>query len=233
MTAQLSKIHSMPRKKLRLILASRSPRRREILKEAHMACTVFSSNSSELFDENLTIDANLKAVAETKVMAVLKMISPEKQRGILLLGADTVVIVGQKVLGKPKNLNDAMHMLENLSGKRHLVKTAFTLYCPDKKKKITRLVTTSVGFRKLSKADIEWYLFTGEPFDKAGGYGIQGLAQHFVNFVDGDFLNVVGLPLNAVREELRKHGWDVGTVGRSRQFKKGARKNRSGRKKSR
>jgi septum formation protein len=222
----------MPRKKLRLILASRSPRRREILKEANLACTIFLSNSSELFDENLTIDSNLRAIAQTKVATALKKLSTEKQKGILILGADTVVVTGGKVLGKPKNRNDAMRMLRLLSGKMHLVKTAFALYCPEETKSITRLVTTRIGFRKLSKADMQWYVNSGEPFDKAGGYGIQGLAQHFVNFVDGDLLNVVGLPLNFVREEIRKHGWHVGAGRRSGQSKKSSRQNRSRRKKS-
>jgi septum formation protein len=216
----------MPRKKLRLILASRSPRRRELLKEANLACMVFSSNSSELFDENLTIDANLRAIAQTKVMTVFENLTPENQKGILVLGADTIVVVQGEILGKPRNRNDARRMMMLLSGKRHLVKTALALYSPGEHKKITRVVTTKVGFRKLSKDDIEWYLATGEPFDKAGGYGIQGLGQHFVNFVDGDFLNVVGLPLNALREEFRKHRWNVGTISRSGQLKKSPRQNK-------
>jgi len=179
------------------------------LKEANFSYTVSSSNSSESFDENLTLDENLKAIAETKVLTVAARLSSSKLKGKITLGADTVVAIGKTVLGKPKNVNDATRMMELLSGKTHLVKTGFCIFCPDQKKIIRRVISTKVGFRKLSKADIKWYVKSREPFGKAGGYGIQGLAQNFVNFLSGDFLNVVGLPLYAVREELRKHRWHV------------------------
>ncbi len=214
----------MARKTFELLLASRSPRRREILKEAHLSCLVISSNSSESFDENLTLDENLKCVAETKVMAVVSKLSSSKLKGKVILGADTVVAVGKMVLGKPKNVDDASRMLGLLNGKTHVVKTGFCLFCPDQKRKVRRVITTKVGFRKLSKVDIQWYVNSGEPFGKAGGYGIQGLAQNFVNYLNGDFLNVVGLPLNAVREELRKHRWYVaGNHKRTQRSKKNSR----------
>src|SRR5277367_3812529 len=95
----------------RLVLASRSPRRREILREAQIPCMAFSSNSSELFDENLTLDANLKAIAKTKVRGVLSTVSIRNKKGIIILGADTIVCLGKNVLGKPKNRVDATRML--------------------------------------------------------------------------------------------------------------------------
>jgi septum formation protein len=213
----------MSEKIFRLILASRSPRRREILKEGRFLCSIISSNSSELFDENLTLDGNLKNIAEGKVLAVLKRPSVRNQKDILVLGADTIVYCDGAVLGKPKNLRDAVRMLDLLSGKIHEVKTAMAIYCGKDQKMVTRVITTKVGFRILSKEDIKWYVSTGEPFDKAGAYGIQGLAQHFVNFVDGDLLNVIGLPLSAFREELRKHKWNVRT---SRTIRKNKKSNR-------
>src|SRR5258708_2134744 len=172
-------------KKLKLILASRSPRRLEILESAGFECTPFPSNSSESFSENLTLEENLCAVAETKVEATLEVLSPQKLKGSLVLGGDTVVVVKNQVLGKPKNSQDARRMLRLLSGKVHRVMTAFSIFCPDQARGVTRIVTTRVGFRRLSNTEIKWYVDTGEPFDKAGGYGIQSIAaSQFVNFVD-------------------------------------------------
>jgi septum formation protein len=170
----------------------------------------FSSNSSELFDENLTLEANLKRLAKTKAQAILSNVKVRNKKRIIILGADTVVCLGTRVLGKPKNRHDASRMLALLSGKKHRVKTSFALFNKDKNQWISKVVSTVVGFRKLSKEEIKWYVSTGEPFDKAGSYAIQGHARAFVNYVEGDILNVIGLPLDAVREQLRKHGWNIG-----------------------
>jgi septum formation protein len=200
----------MRNKKWRLILASQSPRRRDILESAGFSCMTFTSNSSESFDENLTLEENLCHIAEAKVQAVADSLTPQKLKGSLILGADTVVVLKDRIFGKPKNSAEARRMLRALSGKTHCVKTSFSIFCPDQVRGVTRVITTRVGFRKLSPEEMKWYVDTGEPFDKAGGYGIQGLASHFVNFVDGDFLNVVGLPLFAVIQELKRQGWGLG-----------------------
>src|ERR1051326_3102992 len=113
----------MGSKLLRLILASQSERRRSILKSAGFEFTIFPSNSSESFDENLTLEENLCRIAETKVEAVAARLSPRKLKGTLILGADTVVVSGKRVLGKPKNRRDAKRMLKLLSGKMHSVMT--------------------------------------------------------------------------------------------------------------
>lgn len=216
----------MQNKNWKLILASQSPRRREILESAGFNCMTFTSNSSESFDENLTLEENLCHIAEAKVQAVAGALSHQKLKGSLILGADTVVIFKETVFGKPKNPAEARRMLGKLSGKTHSVKTAFAIFCPDQVRGVTRVVTTRVGFRKLSPAEVKWYVDTGEPFDKAGGYGIQGLASHFVNFVDGDFLNVVGLPLFAVNQELKRQGWSVSRKNDNRAYaSKSKRKN--------
>ena len=199
----------MQNKNWRLILASQSPRRREILESAGFSFTTFTSNSSESFDENLTLEENLCHIAETKVEIARSKLSFQKLKGSLILGADTVVVLHDKVFGKPKNIGEARRMLGKLSGKKHRVKTAFAIFCPDQSRGVTRIVTTWVGFRRLSPLEVKWYVDTGEPFDKAGGYGIQGLASQFINFVDGDLLNVVGLPLFAVKQELKRQGWNV------------------------
>lgn len=209
-------------KNFKIILASRSPRRRAILESAGFACSTFTSNSSESFSENLTLEENLCSVAETKVGAALSRLSRQKLKGSLVLGGDTVVVIGKTVLGKPKNPAEAGRMLRLLSGKIHRVMTAFSIFCPDEGRGVTRVVTTRVGFRRLSLSEIKWYVDTGEPFDKAGGYGIQSeRASQFVHLVDGDFLNVVGLPLAAVKQELGRQRWNVkiGTGSGRRQKK--------------
>ena len=100
-------------------------------------------------------------------------------------------------------------MLKFMSGKVHTVYTAFSLYNADSGQGLTKLVKTKVGFRKLTRLEIQNYIDSGEPFDKAGAYGIQGLARSFINLVEGDLLNVIGLPINDVEHELRKQGWHV------------------------
>ncbi len=199
----------MRSKTWQLILASQSPRRLAILKNAGFVCTSFSPNSSESFDENLTIEENLKAIAGLKVQAVVSRLSNRKLKGKLILGADTVVVAGKQVLGKPENRRDALRMLKLLSGKTHSVKTSFRIYCPEMALGITRIVNTRVKFAKLSPGVIQWYLDSGEWFDKAGSYAIQGLARKFVVKIEGDLFNVVGLPLNAFTKELRKHRWKL------------------------
>lgn len=155
------------------------------------------------------MDQNLRAVAIDKAQGTLAQLSPRKLKGKIILSGDTVVVIGKKVLGKPKSRNDAKRMLRLLRGKTHSVKTSFCLLCPDENVTLTRVVTTKVGFRKISDEELNWYLDSNEYHDKAGSYAIQGLAQGFVNAVKGDLLNVVGLPFFAVREELKKKKWHV------------------------
>lgn len=199
----------MKSKTYKLILASASPRRREILKDAGFDFIVFPSNSSESFDKTLNLHENLCAIAEDKVQSVLDRLSKRYHKGFLILAADTTVILQNRVLGKPKNRHDAMRMLKFMSGKVHTVHTAFSIFSPEQNWGVTRVIKTKVGFRRLTNEEVADYLDSGEPFDKAGSYGIQGLARAFINSVNGDLLNVVGLPLNDVREELRKQRWKV------------------------
>lgn len=117
-----------------------------------------------------------------------------------VLGADTVVVVDQEVLGKPADLGDARRMLESLSGRRHLVLTGVTIVAPadpaaSSRECLTRVSVTAVEFARLSATDLEWYLASGEPMGKAGAYAIQGLASRFVVAISGSYSNVVGLPV--------------------------------------
>ena len=126
--------------------------------------------------------------------------------GFPVVAADTIVVLGDQILGKPADRADAKYMLNLLSGKAHTVKTAtVVLY---KKKALLQVVTTNVHFRRLAEEEINWYVETGEPLDKAGSYGIQGKGAVLVERIEGSYDNVVGLPLTAVYEMLRRAGVD-------------------------
>ena len=126
--------------------------------------------------------------------------------GFPVVAADTIVVLGDQILGKPADRADAKYMLKLLSGKAHTVKTAtVVLY---KKKALLQVVTTNVHFRRLAEEEINWYVETGEPLDKAGAYGIQGKGAVLVERIEGSYDNVVGLPLTVVYEMLRRAGVD-------------------------
>jgi len=127
----------------------------------------------------------------------------------LLLTADTVVALGGKVLGKPNDAQDACHILGELSGKMHNVITAICLWNLKTDEWVTASEVTKVQFRQLSPEEIQTFVETGEPLDKAGAYGIQGLGRNLVVSFNGDFLNVVGLPLTLFGQILEQKGWDV------------------------
>lgn len=192
-----------------IILASKSPRRIEILRSAKIKFTILPTNSSERFYKNLSINKNLHNVSLEKAKSAIKRLSTRKLKGKLILSADTIVVCQNRVLGKPKSVNDARRMLKLLSGRVHSVKTGYCIVCPDQGKVVTGVVTTKVGFKQLSNDEIKWYLKTKEPFDKAGSYGLQGYGQRLVNFIDGDFLNVIGLPFDDIRREFRKYRWNI------------------------
>ena len=121
-----------------------------------------------------------------------------------VIAADTIVVLDDKILGKPADTSDAKRMLRELSGKAHQVKTATAVFYQDKT--LLKVVTTDVHFRRLTEKEIGWYVATGEPLDKAGAYGIQGKGAVLVETIEGNYDNVVGLPLAAVYEMLKKLG---------------------------
>ncbi len=184
-------------KEQKLILASKSPRRRYLLKQAGLSFSVIPSS----IDENSVPFSNpenyVKMLAESKAKDISKKY-PESW----VIGADTIVLVDDTILGKPKTKNEARKMLRRLSGKSHFV---FTGYCICRKSKadfFSETVTTEVLFKTLSPEEIEWYIDTGEPFDKAGAYAIQGLGTFLVKRIKGSYTNVVGLPVCEVIEFL-------------------------------
>lgn len=132
-----------------------------------------------------------------------------KEKEILILAADTVVSLDGKILGKPLTKVEARDFLTRLSGREHDVKTAVALWSSRDQKWNRFCETTRVFFKKLSATDIEKYISTDEPYDKAGGYGIQGQAQGFVEKIVGSYSNVVGLPMERLKQVLRENGWNI------------------------
>jgi septum formation protein len=130
----------------------------------------------------------------------------QKHPASWVIGADTVVLVDGIVLGKPSSKDDARDMLQKLSGRIHQVLTGYCICCQKTKRSFSGAVRTDVQFKKLSDAEIEWYIQTGEPFDKAGAYAIQGIGTFLVKSVNGSYTNVVGLPVCEVMEHLINEG---------------------------
>lgn len=182
-----------------LVLASASPRRRELLAQLGVAFDVVPSAVPEVPEPDERPEAFAQRVAREKAAEVAR-----RCPGRLVLGADTVVVVDGTILNKPKDRDDARRMLQMLSGRMHRVLTAVTLIGPTGACDAL-VVQSEVEFRPLSSRDIEAYLDSGEPFDKAGAYAVQGLAKKFIVQVRGSHSNVVGLPLDEVATLLRRH----------------------------
>lgn len=176
-----------------LVLASTSPRRKELLQQIGIEFTQLAININEdvRFDEK-SADYVLR-LAKEKSIAGFNALSKQQQVNSLVLAADTTVVCDELILAKPESLADCQKILGQLSGREHCVTTAIGLCGTDIS--IQKVVTTQVKFRELSETEIEIYWHTGEPQDKAGSYGIQGFAAVFVESIMGSYSNVVGLPL--------------------------------------
>jgi septum formation protein len=183
-----------------IVLASSSPRRQELLREAGVLFQVHPAHLNE--DQRpgeLPLDY-ARRLAQEKAQAVAGHYPRQ-----YVLGADTIVVIDGEVLGKPRDAADAERMLRLLSDRGHEVTTAVSLAIPGGKTE-TRSTTTKVYFRKLAVEEIREYVAGGEPMDKAGAYAIQGGASRWTNRIEGEYSNVVGLPLLTVTEMLRNHG---------------------------
>jgi septum formation protein len=190
---------------MRLILASASPRRRELLAQLGIVPdAVVPAEVDEAATPRERPEALARRLARTKAEAVAS-----GHRGAFVLGADTVVALGRRVLGKPADAREAEAFLKALSGRRHRVVGAICIVDP-KGKPHGRVVTTVVRFKRLSPAEIVAYLEADEWRDKAGGYAIQGRAAAFVAWIGGSYSNVVGLPLFETRTLLQGLGWRDG-----------------------
>ena len=184
---------------IRLILASNSPRRRELLENAGFEFDVQPSEIEEFPLPGEAPEAYARRLAQDKALSVAASSAP----GSIVLGADTVVAIDGEILEKPAGAPDAARMLRTLSGHTHRVITGICLVRAPENVLACTHETTAVTFRYLSEEEIESYVASGEPFDKAGGYAIQGLASRFVTRIEGCYFNVVGLPIPMVYEIVK------------------------------
>ena len=182
-----------------LILASQSPRRRELLSMLGLEFTIITADIDETMDKNLSVEEAVAEVCRRKAEAV-----GLRNPGQLIVAADTIVVLENRVLGKPHTEQEARDMLHSLSGRHHTVMTAFCLWKDGETD--THVEKTHVHFRELSDEEIAAYVATGSPMDKAGAYGIQDQAGIFVKALEGDYYTVMGLPLCSLVQKLRKHG---------------------------
>lgn len=176
-----------------IILASKSPRRKELLSLITENFVIKSAEVDESLPDGIQPDKAVEYLSKIKA-------EPFKNEEDIIIGADTVVSIDDVILGKPKDRSDAFKMLKMLSGKYHSVFTGVTIITPDSTK--TFSVETRVKFFDLTDKEINDYLDTGEPFDKAGAYGIQGKGSLLVEKIDGDYFNVVGLPVSTLNKYL-------------------------------
>ncbi|MGB0034533.1 MAG: Maf family protein [Candidatus Acidiferrales bacterium] len=192
--------------KAKLILASSSPRRGQILKNAKIDFDAYAPHVDERRHPRESARACVLRIAMMKARAAAAHAKQKKHHAIVV-GADTVVVAKGQILGKPSDVKDARRMLRMLSGKTHQVLTGLAILNAPNGEEIRHVETTRVRFARLSPKEIDDYIATGEPFDKAGAYGIQGIGGRFVTSVDGCFFNVMGLPLSRLCALLRGAGW--------------------------
>lgn len=188
---------------MKLILASASPRRAEILRNAGIAFTVMSSAVDETPFPDESPQDHVRRLAEAKAeLVAARAVGPA-----IVIGADTVVAFDGHIIGKPRSTEDARRILEQLSGHNHSVLTGVTLIrLPDAERR-SFVETTNVQFSLMSREEILRYLASSEPHDKAGAYAIQGIAGRYIPRIEGCYFNVVGLPLAHVAQELFDLGW--------------------------
>ncbi|MBQ4276085.1 MAG: septum formation protein Maf [Lachnospiraceae bacterium] len=190
-----------------IILASKSPRRKELLENIGIKPLIIVSDADENIDES-NPEELVKKLSHIKAQAVYDKIKADKTIGLheddYIIGADTIVYANGNVLGKPKDKDDARAMIKTLSGSVHSVYTGFTLI-DSEGNTVSKAVETKVYVYEMSDSEIEDYISTDEPYDKAGAYGIQGLFGKYVEKIEGDYNNVVGLPVSAIYNTLHSN----------------------------
>ena len=187
-----------------IILASSSPRRKQLLKQLGLDFKVIPSEIEEKLNPRLQPRKQVEVLSEQKAREVAA-----KAKNAIVIGVDTMVSYNNDVIGKPKDEKDAKRILKKLSGKQQSVITAFTIIDTTTKKTVTKSVETKVWFRRISESEIRSYVAKEKPYDKAGAYGMQTLGAVFVEKIEGDFLGAVGLPLFTLAKELKKFGVNV------------------------
>lgn len=196
-----------------LILASQSPRRRDLLSKAGFKFQTLSVEISENLNENLSLDDALMDLAGRKARALVEAGKLPKSGGFVILSADTIVILESEIINKPVDVDDAHAILGRLSGKTHTVKTAVSLMKVQNghigSQTFSGVETSYVTFSSLTQNQIRNYVREKKPFDKAGAYGVQDVPSDFLKEFKGPVDNVMGLPVDLVKQLIEKSGWDV------------------------
>jgi septum formation protein len=190
----------------KIILASASPRRKELLEKIGLKFDVEPSDYEEEINSGLEPHELVRQISVKKAESVAA-----RYKDAIIIAADTIGVISNKIIGKPHTENEARKMLKEISGKSHSVITGFTILDTAANKTISRTVNTRVYIKKLTKQEIDAYVKTGEPLDKAGAYAIQGRGAVIVEKIEGDYYNVMGLPLNALTTALKEFGINVWT----------------------
>ncbi len=183
---------------MKIILASGSPRRKELLGCFFKEMEIIKPDIDETFDPAFSPEEAVKLISLKKALAVKEKTGSE----LPIIAADTIVVIDNTILGKPASPSDAFRMIKLLSGKEHYVFTGFTISY--KEETISKTVSTKVIFKKLTDEEIDGYIKTGEPFDKAGAYAIQGIGAFMVEKIDGSHSNVIGLPVKEVIDTFQQ-----------------------------
>ena len=188
-------------KNSRLILASKSPRRRYLLEQAGLEFSIIPSNFEENSIPLSSPESYVKRLAEAKAKDISQRYSDS-----WVIGADTIVFIDNTILGKPGSRPEARKMLRSLSGKTHQVLTGYCICCEATDRLFSETIITDVCIKELTELQINWYIDSGEPFDKAGAYAIQGIGSFLVKRIHGSYTNVVGLPVCEILEFLINEG---------------------------
>ena len=184
----------------KIILASESPRRKSMLMELNIKFEEFHSRIDEIL-------INPSNATESVVDLAIRKVRACKKKDALLIGMDSLVVLGKHIMGKPGDPKEAWDMLKKLSGKKHFVVTGIAI--SHKGRIVSGSESTEVYFRKLAPEEIEWYISTGEPLDKAGAYAIQGFGRLYVRKINGCYFNVLGFPIHAFQRTLSRLGFTI------------------------
>ena len=193
----------MPEESQGIVLASASPRRSALLEKVGVRCQVIPSDTDEVLIVEETAEAHVVRLSRDKALEVA---GRQPVAGRWFIGSDTIVVLDDAILGKPADAAAARTMLNSLSGRRHRVISGYAVHDRVSGRTISDAVVTKVFFKKLTSREIEGYIATGEPFDKAGAYAIQGIGAFMVPRIEGSYTNVVGLPLCEVIAALEELG---------------------------
>ena len=192
-----------------LVLASLSPRRLNLLQEAGYKVDTSPVKVSENIDKNLNPTSVVTSLAMQKAVSCFETNHQWKGQKKLIVAADTLVFLGQSPLGKPADEQEAFEILKSLSGTKHQVMTGVCFIDTFHQSFVLEYDLSQVFFRKLTYTEIQEYIQTGEPMDKAGAYGIQGLAKKFVEKTEGSLTNIIGLPMEVFKKVVLENGWKL------------------------